>query len=84
LADAEGITDGEDNVADAEFIAVSQSDGGQIFGLDFNDGDIGLGIGADNFGGEFTFIAERNFQLIGAFDDVVISKNITVIGDDDA
>ena len=83
LADAEGITDGKDHIADAELPAVGEGGGGEVFSLDLDDGDIGLGIRADDLGGKFALVVEHDLELVGALDDVVVGDDVAVGGDDD-
>ena len=84
LADAERVADGEDHVAHAELVAVGQGDGGQVLGLDLDDGDVGLRIGADDLGGELAVVVEQHLQLVRPLDDVVVGDDVAVGGDDDA
>ena len=84
FADAEGIADGEDAVADFGFRAVGEGDGGKIFRVDFDDGEVGLGIAADDLGGEFAAVGERDRHEVGAVDDVVVGHHVAVGADDDA
>src|SRR5690606_24467080 len=51
-ADAEGIADGENRVAHFELIAVTQRGDGQVFRIDLEHGDVGLGIATDDPGFE--------------------------------
>ncbi len=83
LADVEGIADGENDVADAEFGTVGEGGGGEILGLDFDDRDVGLGIGANNLGNEFPLIIEQHLQFIRLLDDMVVGDNKPVGRDND-
>jgi hypothetical protein len=52
LGEGEGAADGEDPVADLGAVGVAELDGGQRLGrVDLDDGDVGLGVDADDLGG---------------------------------
>ena len=52
--------------------------------LHFGLGEIGIGIGADDFGRTFSAISESHFDLVGSFDDMVVGQNIAIRADDHA
>jgi hypothetical protein len=52
LREAEGAADGEDPVADLRAVGVAELDGGEgLFGVDLDDGDVGVFIDADYVAG---------------------------------
>ncbi len=78
LPDVERIADGKHQVAHPQAVAVSERDGGKILRLDLDDGDIGLGVGADDLAFELAVVREGHLELVGAFDDVVVGQDIAV------
>ena len=50
----------------------------QIGGVDLQNGDVGLGIGADDLGLELALVAERDGDLVGAVDHVIIGEQVAV------
>src|ERR1035437_3033880 len=49
-----------------------------MIGGDFHDGQIGLGIGADDLGLEVTAIVEGHGDIGGAVDDVVVGQHVPI------
>ena len=84
LADAEGIADGESEIADFYLGRIAERNGGEMVGVDFQHGDVGLGIAADDVGGEFTLVAQGNFDVGGAIDHVIVGEDVAVGADDHA
>src|SRR5208283_1347065 len=82
LADAEGVSDGEHDVPDLGFVAVGHGDDGEVFGVNLDDGDIGLGVAANDLGGECAAILQGDFDFVGVINDVVVGENVAVFGDD--
>ena len=84
MADAEGIADREDDVAHLELVAVAERRSGEPGGVNLDDGDVGLGVAADDRSLEFApRFAERDFHLVGVFDDMVVGQNVAVGRDND-
>ena len=84
LADAEGVADGEHDVAYLDLVAVGHGDDREVLGVNLDDGDVGLGVAANDFGGELAAILHCHFNLFGAIHDMVVGQDVTVFGDDDA
>src|SRR6185369_6748822 len=80
LPDAERVADGQYHVAHFDLVAVSHGHRRQIFRIDFDHGDIALGVAADHFGGEFPSVLHRYFNLVRAIHDVVVRQDVTVAG----
>ncbi len=59
-------------------------DGGQVLGVDLDDGDVALRVAADDFGGELAAVLQGDLHLVGAVHDVVVGEDVAVLGDDDA
>jgi hypothetical protein len=66
LPDAEGIADGEHDIADAQAVGLAESDGRQLVGLDLQDGEIGFGVAADDFRLVGLAVVERDLDVVGA------------------
>ncbi len=79
LADAEGVADGKHEVADHEFVRIGEVDGRELLPavLDAQHGEIGAAVLQHDLGLELALVGERNLDLVGALDDVVV-------GDDEA
>src|SRR4029077_2945 len=84
LADAERIANRQDDVAHFDLFTIRHLDGGQVLGVDLDHGDVGLGVAANDLGGELAAILEGILHFIGAIDDVVVGADIAVIGGNDA
>lgn len=85
LPDAEGVADGKGHIAHFDLVAVGEGDRGGVAFFDFDDGDVGLRVCADEAGLVGGFIAvERNEDLVGAGDDMVVRKDVAIARDDDA
>src|SRR5271163_4688813 len=55
-----------------------------MVGVDFQDGDVGFGIAADDCGGEFTLVMHGDFYVGGAVDYVIVGEDVAVGANDDA
>lgn len=84
LADAEGVADGEDDVTDAAGFGVAEGDDRWFIDTDLQDGEVGIRVGADEFGLGDATIGQGDLDFIGALDDVVIGQDIALWIDDDA
>jgi hypothetical protein len=84
LSDGERIADGQHHVAHFALAAVGKGDGRQVLGVNLDDGHVGFGVLAHDFGLEFPAVIERHFDFIGAIDDVIIGQDVAVLGHDDA
>ena len=84
LADAEGVADGQHDVADLHLVAVGHRDDRQVLGVNLDDGDVGLRVAANDLGGELAAILQGDFHLVGVIHDVVVGEDVAVLGDDDA
>src|ERR1019366_1732224 len=84
FADAEGIADRESVVADLDLGRVADHDGRQSGSVDLEDGDIGLGIGADDAGFELALVGEGHFDVRGFVDDMIVGEDVTLGADDHA
>ena len=85
-AKAEGIADSDHPVANAR-ILVSELDGGKCLAIGVNDleqGQIGLGIGADDLGLPGLAVIGLDPDLGGVLDDVVVGDDVTIGRDEEA
>ncbi len=58
-------------------VAVAQVDVGEVGGgrVDLQQRDVGLGVGADQLGGELAPVGHRDANLLRPFDDVVVGEH---------
>ena len=84
LADAEGIAHGEHHVADGDFAAVGERQRGQVIRLDLDERDIRLRVGADEFGDQVPSVGQRDADLGGVLDDVIVCEDVAFRGNDHA
>src|ERR1019366_1977528 len=66
LADAEGVADGEHDVAALQVIDVAEGDHRQLVEIDLQHRDIGIGVGADRARLGAAPIAEQDLDVVGA------------------
>src|SRR5664280_1324009 len=83
LPDVEWIADSKHHVANAQPVAVSQRDRGQVVRLDLDDRDISFGVGPDNLALELAVVRQGHLEFVSALDDVVVGQDIAVGRDDD-
>lgn len=85
LAEAEGVTDGEDDLADAGFGGVAHFEWRESFGgVDFEDGDVEEWVVADEACLVLFAGVEGDLKLGLAGDDVVVGDDVALVGDDGA
>ena len=77
-------SDGDDPFADFQFIGVAEGQIGQIFFIDFQEGEIGSGIGAAHCGGKFPSVVQDHGDLGGVFHHVVICHDKAIRADEKA
>ena len=54
----------------------------QVLGIDLDQGDVGLLVGANNGSVELAVVIQGDFQLLGAADDMVVGDDVAVSADD--
>src|ERR1700730_3899746 len=85
LAEAERIADREDKIADLQAIGVADRNSGQTTAGDLQQGNVGIGIAADQFRFEMAIVLGRDLDAVRVLDDVGIRHHITLGRiDDDA
>ena len=84
FADSERIADREDDVPDANLEESPIARVGRPVASIFRTAISVLRIGADELGFEFSLVAELDFDVGRAIDDVVVRKNGAIRRDDDA
>jgi hypothetical protein len=85
LADAERITDRDDEVAHAQLAHIGDGQRREIFRSDLDHGNVGFRIGADQVRLERAPVMQRDRDVVGSFDDVVVRHDIALCRvDDDA
>ena len=97
--EAEGAAEGEDDLALAELVGIAEGEGGELGTGDFEDGDIGFAIKADDFGGDefagglqeavagggiFRRLGKEDLDAPGSADDVGVREDVAGRVDDDA
>ena len=82
LADAKGIADGEREIADLYLGGIAQRNRGQVIRVNFQDGDVRLGISANDLGGEFALVTQRDFDVRRSVNHVIVGENVAVGADD--
>lgn len=78
-----GVTDGDDPLADLQVVTVADRQGGEVLGIDLDEGEVGDLVGTNDPCGELAVVVEGDGQLVGAFYDMVIGDDISVRADDD-
>src|SRR5688500_12031643 len=85
--EAVGVADGDGHLADAQAVRIAEGGGGELLGvvaLDAEDGEVGGGIGADDFDLEAAAVGRDGFELAGVLDDVVVGEDVAVRGQEEA
>ncbi len=77
LSDAKGIADREHDVADQQFVGIGKIQRREFLvrALEPQYRQIAAGVLEHDFRFEFTFVRQRNLDLIGAFDDVNVGHH---------
>ncbi len=52
--------------------------------FEFQHGQVGFRVASDRFGSEGFSIVERDFDLVGAFNHVMVGQDVTIGADDDS
>ena len=66
--------DGDHEIADLEPVGIAQIEAGQRLGPHPQDGDVGIGVGADQMGDQLAPVAQGDDDLLGAGDDVIVGQ----------
>jgi hypothetical protein len=81
--EAEGIADGVDLLADLQIGGVAERHRLQIGSFDLDDGQIVRLVGADDGGLVFLAVVQRDFDLAGVSDDVIVGEDVSFFIDDE-
>ena len=81
---AEGIADGGYRFADVQLGRVAQRHRGELFCVDLDHGDVVILVAADDLAVQHVAVVERDLDVAGVLDDVVVGEDIAVVGDDEA
>ena len=86
LADTERIADGNGDIPHFDPVAVGHADHRQrrAGGIDLEQRQIEARIGKQHLGLEFAAIGQRNQDLIGTFDDMIVGDDQAIGADDHA
>ena len=82
LANAERIADGQGDVANLDFGGVADGNRREILAVNFQDRDVGFRIGADDACLELALVGERDANVRGAIDYVIVREDIAFGADD--
>ena len=78
FAEAERIADRDDPIADARLMLGEFHVREGLVGVDLDEGNVGLRVGADDLGLVFGAIVGGDLHGLGVFDDVVIGHRVAV------
>ena len=86
LLEAERVADGDHPVADRERVGVAERrpTGSGCLALDLEHGEVGLRVAAEHLGGQLAAVAQRDGDLLGVLDHVVVGEHDAVGADDEA
>ena len=84
FAHAKRIAHRQHGVADLQGIGVAQGDGLQPLAGHFQHGQVGFGVGPDDGCLHHRAIVEHHFDVISAFNDVVVGQQVSGRADDNA
>ena len=87
MAEAEGIADGQDPLADLQCVRVGQFDEGKRFiAIDLRYGHIRGRIGPNHFRFQFLAVGQCHFDhaIFGIADEVVVGQQVPIRGNDEA
>ena len=82
LTHPERIANSQGDVANLDFGGIADSNRLEIFAINFQDRDIGFWIGANDACLELALVGERDANVRGAIDDVVVREDIALGADD--
>ena len=84
VADGEGVvetiggSDGDGEFTDADVGGLGELGGAQVFGVDFNDSKVGLGVDATEAGGVFAAIGGDDLETCGVLDNMAVGEDVAV------
>ena len=84
LPHAKRVPYGQHLVAHLQRFRVADDDDRQPVHLDFQNRQVGVGVGPDHPGHRVPAVVERHFDLVGAFNDMVVGQHIACRTDDNA
>ena len=84
MTDAEWVANGQNSIAHLQAVHLTQNDDGQIGQVNFEQRQIGVGVGAYDLGQAVAAIVEIDFDGFCTFNDVVVRENVAFWTDDDA
>jgi hypothetical protein len=84
LADAEGVADGEHQVAHVHALEPAEGDGGQVLQLDLQHRQVALRVHPDQLGLGLPPVVERHLDVVRGFDHVMVGEDVALRADDHA
>ena len=84
LTDAKRVANGQHGVAHHQRIGVAEHNDGQLVQFDLEDGQVGVGVGANYLGLGLAGVVKDDLDFIRAFDDVVVGQYVAAAAYDNA
>jgi hypothetical protein len=78
MTQAERIADRDHEIADLHLIRIADRQIDQIVGFNLDDGYVGRGIRAHDFRIQGIIVEQRDLNLVGADDDMMIGQDVTI------
>src|SRR5690606_38458677 len=79
-----GRPDGQHPLPFLERLGVTDGQGLQALGIDLDQGDIGTGIGPDDFSRVLFAVRHGHENTVGTFDNVMVGKDVAISRDNEA
>ena len=80
--ESERIAHGQYPFAHFELVGAAECYGFEVFRLYFDEGDVGVCVGANYGGVELSVVVQRDFEFLRAVDYVIIGDYVAVATDD--
>ena len=78
VAQSKGIADGDYPFADLQGIGIGQFENGQVLGINFDYGNLGLGVRPDQLGGELAIVREVYCDFLGLTDQMIVRQDVAI------
>ena len=80
LAHIHRVANGQHHVADLDLARIAIWNRGEMVGWDLNDGEVEIGIGADAGSLQEAAVGERDRDVVGVLDDVIVGQDQALVG----
>ena len=84
LAHAKGVANGQHHIAYLQVLGLSQHNHGQFVERDFQQCQIGVRVGANDFGRSTAAIGQHDFDVVRILNDMVVGQDVAFGADNDA